>query len=166
MDLQWKPFSHVFNLSCIYFSNSAERGIYFLNSTERGLMALVILKYPWVPMDISKTPSKFHGFEWISLNFHPNLVPRRLMTEIGTNAEMEALKFQILEVNDQFFVGLNYFLLLFNLSFEPHFIPWWSFYLVFNWKQAFFGRFQLRGLLCTKFFGLFDSFLKHMVCLF
>jgi hypothetical protein len=109
MDLQWKPFSHVFNLSCIYFSNSAEHGIYFLNSAERGLMALVLLKNPWVPMDISKTPSKFHGFDWISLNFHPNLVPRPLMTEIGANAEMETLKFQILEVNDQFFVGLNYF---------------------------------------------------------
>jgi hypothetical protein len=114
MELHWKPFSHVFNfsskISCIYFSNSAERGIYFSNSAERGLMALVLLKNSWVPMDISKTPSKFHGFDWISLNFRPNLVPRPLMTKIGANAiEMETLKFQILEVNDQFFVGLNYF---------------------------------------------------------
>ena len=100
------------------------------------------------------------------------------MTKIGANAiEMETLKFQILEVNDQFFVDLNYFLLLFNLSFEPHFIPWSSFYSVFNWKRAFFGRFQLRkqavfgqfqlrGLLCTKFFGPIDNFLKHMACFF
>ena len=73
-------------------------------------MALVLLKNPRVPMDISKTPSKFHGFDWISLNFHPNMVPRPLMTKIGANAiEMETLKFHILEVNDQFFVVLNYF---------------------------------------------------------
>jgi len=75
MELHWKPFSHVFNLSCIYFSNSIEHGIYFSNSVERGLMALVLLKNSRVPMDISKTPSKFHGFDWISLNFHLNLVP-------------------------------------------------------------------------------------------
>ena len=127
MKLDWKPFSHVFKffskISCIYFSNSA----------ECGLMDLVLLKNSQVPTDISKTPSKFHGFDWISLNFCPNRVPRPLMTKIGVNAiEMETLKFHILEVNDQLFVGLNYFWLLFNLSFEPHFIPWWSFYSVFN----------------------------------
>ena len=123
MELDWKPFSHVFKffskISCIYFSNSAKRGIYFSNSTKLGIyfsnsaehrfMALVLLKNSWVPMDISKTPSKFHGFDWISLNFRPNLVPQPLLIEIGANAEMETLKFHILEVNDQFFVGLNYF---------------------------------------------------------
>ena len=73
-------------------------------------MALVLLENSQVPMDIYKTPSKFHGFEWISLNFRPNLVPRPLMTKIGTNKiEMETVEFEILEVSDHFFVGLNYF---------------------------------------------------------